>query len=56
MDINSINGVLRAIVPAVLAYAVGKGWVGAGAVADITAAVLAVAAAVWSLKSNKPSA
>lgn len=56
MDINSINGVLRAVVPAILAYAVGKGWVGASAVADITSAVVAVAAALWSVLSNKKAA
>lgn len=56
MDMNSINGVLRAVVPAILAYAVGKGWIGASAVADITTAVVAVAAALWSVLSNKKQA
>ena len=56
MDLNSINGIVRAIVPALLAYAVGKGWIGAGAVADITAGVVAVVAAIWSVISNKPTA
>lgn len=56
MDMNSINGILRAVVPAVLAYAVGKGWIGASAVADITSAVVAVAAALWSIFSNKKPA
>lgn len=55
MDLNSINGVLRAIVPAICAFAVGKGWIAAGAVGDITTAVIAIAAAVWSVKTNKPS-
>lgn len=56
MDLNSINGVLRALVPAALAFFVGKGWIAAGTVGDITAAVIAIAAAVWSIKSNKPAA
>lgn len=56
MDANSINGVIRAVVPAVLAYAVGKGWIGAGSVVDITAAVVAITAAIWSVISNKPKA
>lgn len=56
MDMNSINGVLRAVVPALLAYAVGNGWISAGAVGDITTAVVAVAAAVWSVFSNKKTA
>ncbi len=52
MDINTINGVLRAIVPAALAYAVGKGWISQSQVADITTAVLTLAAAAWSVKTN----
>lgn len=52
MDLNTVNGVIRAIVPALLAYAVGKGWVSAGSVGDITAAVVAAAAAFWSIRSN----
>ena len=56
MDINSVNGVVRAIVPAVLAYFVGKGWIAETTVADITAAAVAVVAAIWSLVSNKPKA
>lgn len=53
MDLNSINGVLRALIPALLAYFVGKGYIAAGAVGDITTAAVAVAAAVWSVKTNK---
>ena len=53
MDRNTINGVLRAVVPAVLAYLVGKGYVAETAVADITAATVAVAAAIWSVFSKK---
>lgn len=56
MDLNSINGILRAVVPAVLAYAVGKGWISSSSVADITAGVVAVAAAIWSVITNKPTA
>lgn len=52
MDMNTINGVIRAVLPAALAYAVGKGWIPAGSVADISAAVLAIAAAVWSVTTN----
>jgi hypothetical protein len=56
MDGNSFNGVIRAVVPAGLAYAVGKGWIAQSSVADITAAVVACAAAIWSVMSNKPAA
>lgn len=54
MDLNTLNGVIRAVVPAVLAYLVGKNWIDAGSVGDITTAVVAVAAAVWSVTSNRP--
>lgn len=52
MDWNIINGVLRAVVPAALAYAVGKGWITQSQVGDITAAILTLAAAGWSVASN----
>lgn len=55
MDLNTINGILRALVPAVLAYAVGKGWITQGSVGDIMAAVLAIASAAWSVKTNLPA-
>ena len=50
---NTINGVLRAVVPAVLAYAVARGWVTQGSVGDITAAVVTIAAAIWSVFTNR---
>ena len=53
MDMNTMNGVLRAVVPAMLSYAVGKGWLGADSVGDITAAASAVLAAIWSVMSNR---
>lgn len=56
LDQNTINGVLRALIPAVLAYAVGKGWIPAGAVADITSAAVAIGAAIWSVLSNRKPA
>jgi hypothetical protein len=56
MDTNTLNGVVRAILPAGLAYAVGKGWIAQSSVADISAAVVAVMAAVWSVASNRPTA
>lgn len=52
MDLNTINGVIRAIVPAILAYVVGKGWISAGSAGDITTAVVAIAAAIWSVRTN----
>lgn len=53
MDMNMVNGIIRAVVPAALAYMVGKGWIAETSVADITAAATAIAAAVWSVISNK---
>lgn len=53
MDANTVNGILRAIVPAGLSWAVAKGYLGESAVADITAAATAVASAIWSIFSNQ---
>lgn len=52
MDFNVIAGVLRAVLPAAFAYAVGAGWLPAGDYAALTAAIVAVGASVWSIKSN----
>lgn len=51
-----INGIIRAIVPSILAYCVGKGWITQDMTGDILAAVTAVAAAVWSVASNRKPA
>ena len=52
MDGNTINGILRAVIPAALAYAVGKGWITQSQVGDITAAIVTLVAAGWSVKTN----
>jgi hypothetical protein len=49
-------GILRALLPAALAYVVGKGWVPAGSAGDIGAAVVAIATAFWSYTSHTDSA
>ena len=49
---DQVNGVLRSVLPAVLAYVAGKGWIPAGSVADISAAILAIGAAIWSVQKN----
>lgn len=55
MTQNQFMGILRAVVPALLAYAVGKHWI-TGTVADEAMAVIvALGAAGWSVASNKPS-
>lgn len=50
-----LNGVLRALVPAITAYAAGKGWMTEGQAAELIAGVTALGAAVWSVfaKRNK---
>ena len=53
MNSDQVTGVVRAILPAVLAYAVAKGWITTSSVGDITAASVAVASAVWSVQNNK---
>ena len=52
MDVNVITGVIRAVAPAALAYAVGKGWIPQSSVADITAAIVTLGAAAWSVATN----
>jgi hypothetical protein len=52
MTLNQVNGVIRAVLPAVLAYAVGKGWINNEQVGDVTAAVATLAAAIWSIVTN----
>ena len=41
-------GILRALVPAGMAYAVGRGWVSASSAGEVSAAVITISAAVWS--------
>lgn len=52
MTQNQFMGVLRAVVPAALAYAVAKGWVSASSSADLGAALITALAAGWSIASN----
>lgn len=54
IDLNTVNGIVRAVVPASIAYAVGRGWVPANTSApDLTAAVVTIIAALWSIHSNR---
>lgn len=54
MDVNTINGVLRALLPAIIAYLVGKGTIPAGDYGTVIASFTALIAAAWSIWSNKP--
>ena len=53
---DQIAGTLRALVPALVAYLVGKGWIPAGSAADIGALILAAGAAGWSVFKNRREA
>lgn len=59
MDMNTVNGIIRALVPAIVAFAAGKGWISGSGAAGITdtivAAISAVLAAGWSIKTNLPA-
>ncbi len=49
MNQEQVLGILRIVLPSILAFFVGKGWIAADtAVADLTTAIVTIAAAVWS--------
>jgi len=52
MTSNQVNGIIRAVVPAALSYAVARGWIGESVVTDVTAAVVTLVAAGWSVTTN----
>ena len=56
MNQDQFMGVARVIVPSLVGWAVGKGYVPAGSAADIGAAILAMVLAAWSFISNRDSA
>lgn len=58
IDLNMLCGALRAIVPALVSYAVAKGLLPAGSTApELTTAVVTLGAALWSVPTNlKPKA
>lgn len=56
MDINTINGVLRAVIPAIIAYLVGKGTIPAADYGPLIAGIVATVAGVWSIFTNKKPA
>ena len=52
---DQISGPLRAILPALFAFAVGKGWIGAGNADWIIAGIMSIGAALWSFWTNRPA-
>ena len=56
MSWDQIAGPLRAILPALAAFAIGKGWLNAGSADWIISSILALGAAGWSIWANRPAA
>lgn len=53
MNFDQITGIVRVLAPAAVGWAAGRGWIPPGdATGDIGAAVVALAAAIWSYYSN----
>ncbi len=55
MTVNQVNGMIRAVVPALLAYFIASGKLPDSAISDVTTALITIvtaAAAVWSFYSN----
>jgi len=52
---NQITGPIRAIVPALTAFAIGKGWLPAGDYAEPIVGIVAGCAAIWSYFVHKPA-
>jgi hypothetical protein len=53
MNSDMIGGVLRAVVPAALAYLIGKGAIPAGDYSAVVTSVVALVTAAWSVRTNK---
>lgn len=53
MNQDQLGGIVRAVVPPLVTYLVAKGIVPAGSADSLIAAAVAIAAAGWSIVSNK---
>jgi hypothetical protein len=53
MNQDQLGGIVRAVVPPLITYLVAKGFVPAGSADAIISAAAAIAAAVWSIATNK---
>jgi hypothetical protein len=49
-------GILRIVLPSIMAFVVAKGWVTDSMVADLTTAIVTIAAALWSGFANTQAA
>lgn len=52
MNSNVVMGILRAVVPGLVGYLVGAGYIPAGDAANLTAAIITIGAAGWSVVTN----
>jgi hypothetical protein len=52
MNDNVIGGILRAVIPPAIAYLIGKGILPAADYGSVVTAVIALATAAWSVKTN----
>lgn len=52
MNQNQIMGIARALVPSIIAYVVGKGYLSQSSAADVSAAIIALLAAGWSVQTH----
>ena len=53
MNTDMIGGVIRAVVPPVLAYLIGKGTLPAGDYSAVITGLVALVTAGWSIHTNK---
>lgn len=54
MGTDQLTGLLRAVLAAAAGYVAAKGWIPLDYANEIAGAVLTVAVAVWSWKTNAP--
>lgn len=56
MNLNMFGGIVRAIVPPVLSFLIGKGVIPAGDYSAVLTAALSLGTAIWSVHTNKAPA
>jgi hypothetical protein len=56
INLDQITGLARIVIPVVVSYAVGKGWVSASGAGDVTAAILTIGASFWTIAAHTNSA
>ena len=56
MNSNVVMGILRALIPGLVAYAAGRGWISASSAGEIGAAIITLGSAAWSASTNTQAA